>query len=191
METTAIRLKKALEVRNLRQIDIVESTGINKGALSSYISGKYEPKQTNIYLLAKALNVNEAWLMGYDVPMERISFINEPTTKKLTDFHTFIHDYMNYESVYRTDSPSVDITLKQNPNKVYNIPVEIYDDFMDEIPEYIQNEFNKILKYAKVIENNYQIKQDNSEYLQPVAAHNDFADEEEEQRLMREDLEDL
>lgn len=46
---------------------------LDNGALSSYISGKYEPKQTNIYKIAKALDVNEAWLMGHDVPMERKS----------------------------------------------------------------------------------------------------------------------
>lgn len=43
----------------------------DKGALSSYISGRYNPKQNNTYLIAKALNVSEAWLMGADVPMER------------------------------------------------------------------------------------------------------------------------
>ena len=46
---------------------------IDKGQLSSYISGKYKPRQNNIDALAKALNVNEAWLMGFDVPMERVS----------------------------------------------------------------------------------------------------------------------
>lgn len=68
---TAHRLKEGMELRKLIQADIVEMTKINKGALSSYLSGKYSPKQDNIYKLALALNVNEAWLMGYDVPMER------------------------------------------------------------------------------------------------------------------------
>lgn len=65
------RLKEAMELRNLKQADLVEKTGISKGALSSYLSGRYSPKQNNIYLIAKALSVNEAWLMGADVPMER------------------------------------------------------------------------------------------------------------------------
>lgn len=71
MSTLADRLKEGMSLRGLRQADIVEKTGINKGALSSYISGRYQPKQNNIFLLAKALDVNEAWLMGADVPMER------------------------------------------------------------------------------------------------------------------------
>ena len=57
----------------LKQVDLVERTGISKGALSSYISGRYIPKQNNTFLIAKALDVNEAWLMGADVPMERVS----------------------------------------------------------------------------------------------------------------------
>lgn len=72
MDTTANRIKEGLAARNMKQTDIVEKTGITKSALSSYISGKYLPKQNNIYLIAKALNVSEAWLMGHDVPMTRI-----------------------------------------------------------------------------------------------------------------------
>lgn len=72
MKTIAERIREGMEIRNIKQVDIVEKTGINKGALSSYISGKYEPKQNNIFLIAKALDVNEAWLMGHDVPMERL-----------------------------------------------------------------------------------------------------------------------
>lgn len=49
----------------------VQKNGISPSAINQYISGNFEPKQNNIYLLAKALNVNEAWLMGYDVSIER------------------------------------------------------------------------------------------------------------------------
>ncbi len=71
MTTTAERIKKGMELRGMKQADLVEITGISKGALSSYISGHYVPKQNNIFLISKALNVNESWLMGNDVPMER------------------------------------------------------------------------------------------------------------------------
>lgn len=71
-ETFVQRFKKALEVRSMKQSDIVEKTGIGKSAISQYFSGKYEPKQKALYLLAQALDVDEAWLMGYDVPMEKV-----------------------------------------------------------------------------------------------------------------------
>jgi len=71
LETIAKRIKEALKIRGLKQADLVEKTGIGKSSISTYISGAYEPKQRNIYKIAKALAVNEAWLMGQDVPMSR------------------------------------------------------------------------------------------------------------------------
>lgn len=71
METIAERIRKGLSIRNMRQTDLVEKTGIGKSSISTYLSGEYEPKQRNIYKIAQALDVSEAWLMGYDVPMER------------------------------------------------------------------------------------------------------------------------
>lgn len=74
MSTTAERIKEAMKIRGLKQSDLVEQTGISKGALSSYLNGHYEPKQNNIYKLADALKVNEAWLMGHDdIEMEKKS----------------------------------------------------------------------------------------------------------------------
>lgn len=65
------RIKQGLVIRDMRQIDICAQTNIPRSALSQYVSGLFEPKQDRIYLISKALNVSEAWLMGYDVPMER------------------------------------------------------------------------------------------------------------------------
>ena len=66
-----IRLKEAMDIRGLRAVDIINRTGIPKVTLSYYMSGKTEPKADRIYTLAKVLNVSEAWLMGFDVPMHR------------------------------------------------------------------------------------------------------------------------
>lgn len=79
-ENTASRLKKIMSDNNFRQIDILNLTApycqkygvkMNKSDISQYCSGKSEPNQDKLFVLGMALNVNEAWLMGYDVPMER------------------------------------------------------------------------------------------------------------------------
>ena len=67
------RIKQALEIRGMLQSELAEKASIDKGQLSSYISGKYKPRQNNIDALSLALNVSEAWLMGFDVPMKRNS----------------------------------------------------------------------------------------------------------------------
>jgi transcriptional regulator with XRE-family HTH domain len=70
METVSERIKEALVIRGMRQVDIVEKTGIGKSSICTYISGEYVPKHKNQCKIAKALNVCEDWLAGYDVPME-------------------------------------------------------------------------------------------------------------------------
>ena len=65
------RIKQGLQMRNMKQVELADKTGIDKGQISSYLSGKYKPKQENLSLLAAALDVSEYWLMGLDVPMER------------------------------------------------------------------------------------------------------------------------
>lgn len=61
------RIKEGLELRNMSQQELCNLTGISKGQMSSYVTGRYEPKQNNIYLISKALNVSPTWLMGYEV----------------------------------------------------------------------------------------------------------------------------
>ena len=74
MATVAQRLREALKTRNMKQSDLVAATGIGKSSISTYLSGEYEPKQRNIFKMAKALNVNEAWLMGEEVEMDMPDF---------------------------------------------------------------------------------------------------------------------
>ena len=65
------RIAEALRIKRIRQAHLCKIANVPKRSLSLYLSGAYEPKQDRIYDMAKALNVSEAWLMGYDVPMER------------------------------------------------------------------------------------------------------------------------
>ena len=70
MESVRVRLKKAMEIRGLRQADLVERYGFGTSTISQYLSGRNNPKQKAIYTLAAALDVRPDWLMGLDVPME-------------------------------------------------------------------------------------------------------------------------
>ena len=65
------RLREALTARKMKAIELSEKADIPKGAISYYLSGKSQPKSDRLYLISKALDVSEAWLLGYDVPMER------------------------------------------------------------------------------------------------------------------------
>ena len=71
IDTFSHRLKEALRLREIKAVELSRRTGIDKASISQWTNGTYEAKQEGVYKLAKALNVNEAWLMGYDAPMER------------------------------------------------------------------------------------------------------------------------
>lgn len=65
------RIREGLKLRDMTQGDLCRITGIPKSAMSQYCRGSFAPKQDRTGAIAEALNVSEAWLMGFDVPMER------------------------------------------------------------------------------------------------------------------------
>lgn len=66
----ASRLSQALETRGMKAADLSKKTKVAEGTISCYINGRYEAKQNRVQVFAEALDVNPAWLMGYDVPMD-------------------------------------------------------------------------------------------------------------------------
>lgn len=72
--------------RKISQSELSRRTGIGRNSISDYLNGKYEAKQDKIFELAKALNVNEAWLMGFDISKNRKIENNDITSiySKLT-----------------------------------------------------------------------------------------------------------
>lgn len=78
--TTSQRLREIMNIKGIKQIDILnkiqpicEKWGIKMGSndLSQYVTGKVEPSQKKLSVLAEVLETNEVWLMGYDVPMTK------------------------------------------------------------------------------------------------------------------------
>ena len=60
--------------------------------ISQYCSGKTEPNQEKLFILGNALNVSEAWLMGFDVPMERTPY-KADVYKRQGTFYYRLHSY--------------------------------------------------------------------------------------------------
>lgn len=113
--TTANRLKAAMEYYDLRQVDILKRAehyckqyGVRLGRndISQYISGKVVPGQEKLTVLALALGISEAWLMGYDTPMESSSYEDSNHLKR----KTILKDIKNILKMG-------DYTLSQESNK--------------------------------------------------------------------------
>ena len=84
--TTSERLKQIMEERHLKQVDIQRmcapfcaqfNVRIERNDLSQWVNKKHQPTQEKLSVLAMALDVSEAWLMGYDVPRERQTYVPE------------------------------------------------------------------------------------------------------------------
>lgn len=59
------RLQQAINLNQIKPIELAFKTGINKSSISCYLSGYYKPSQKHLEKLAKCLNVTEAWLLGF------------------------------------------------------------------------------------------------------------------------------
>ncbi len=101
---TSVRLKEIMRSRSLRQVDILQAAKpfcekynvkLARNDLSQYVSGKVEPGQEKLTILGLALNVSEAWLMGYDVPMERETKEQPPVTKELSPVKQAVYEFID------------------------------------------------------------------------------------------------
>lgn len=119
MDTFQNRLNQAMEIRNMRQVDLARKSGLPKAQISQYQSGKYEAMQDALYRLAKALSVNVEWLMGHDVPME-ISQKKTTTCNLIdechgTDVHAIVKMYLDMNENGRKLAFDLIANLHSNP----------------------------------------------------------------------------
>jgi SOS-response transcriptional repressors (RecA-mediated autopeptidases) len=81
MDDFATRLKRFMFLKGVRQVDIAERTGINKGNISRWMRGENVPYGENLYKLAKALGVTVDELLGREEPP--ISKLTIPSAQKV------------------------------------------------------------------------------------------------------------
>ncbi len=73
------RFKNVISQQNITQTELSKLTGITQSSISDWLNGKYSPKQDKIDILARALNVSPAYLMGWnDSPSEDIDISKIP-----------------------------------------------------------------------------------------------------------------
>lgn len=125
--TTADRLNQIIRERNIKQVDVLRAClpycekyniQLKKNDLSQYVSGRIEPKQDKLSVLAMGLNVNEVWLMGYDVPpgrnalerLQRRIASNNISLQYDTDAEEMLNMYIQLDS---TDQAEIRGEMKQ------------------------------------------------------------------------------
>lgn len=113
------RIAEALRVRGLKQVELVEKTGLSKSAINNWINQRWQPKQRALMTMAKALDVSEMWLAGYNVPMER------PVAQKKNDeLVQLINEIRKSEDLQHLFSSICNLTADQR-NTIKNMVNEL------------------------------------------------------------------
>ena len=140
--TTGERLKEFMKEQGLRQVDILNKTlsyqkslGItmSKSHLSNYVNDRSSPDNEKMRLLAKALNVSEPWLMGYDTPEEQelptcsdgseaslLQAYRKLTQPRKEKIHAFVYAELNVQNnIFKSSNKKeVPVRTEQAPKNV-------------------------------------------------------------------------
>ena len=128
---TSARLKALMDERRIRQVDILAAAkpfcdkyGVKlaKNDLSQYVNGKVEPGQEKLSILGMALNVSEAWLMGYDV-----SRVRDDATPKASNILPMPE--MRKIPLLGTIACGTPVLAEEHIEGQVDIPVNIHADF--------------------------------------------------------------
>ena len=72
------RLCEAMTLRGKKAVDLTRDLKIPKSAISQYLSGKSQSMDSErLYAIAKYLDVDEPWLLGFDVPIKSTTDIKK------------------------------------------------------------------------------------------------------------------
>ena len=89
------RIKQARTLRNYTLDDIAHEIGVAKSTIQRYENGLIRrPKLPVLQAIAQSIQVNPAWLAGYDVPMEQNDYEDTTIAKRdaaLADIEKILH----------------------------------------------------------------------------------------------------
>lgn len=124
VEEFSDRLKKAMSLKGMKQVDLCNKTGLDKALISNYLSGKYKAKQDKLHKLAIALDVSEGWLMGYDVDIDREWFEEKEPSE------------LNIDNARYIETTSKNIKIPVLGKVPAGIPIEAIEDILgyEELP---------------------------------------------------------
>lgn len=97
---TAMRLRKAMEAKNLTPQELSNKSGVSKGSISLYLSGKNEPRTRNAGKMAEVLGVTPMYLMGFDMDVVKSDENQTKRTKSIKEINTIMNE-VNDEQLKR------------------------------------------------------------------------------------------
>lgn len=130
ISTFAQRLRAGLDARQMTQAELSSRSKISKSSISHYLKGDWEGKQDAVYSIAQVLNVSEAWLMGYDVPMDTEHATPSQPAQKATIPPGFVEmPEMVQVPLIGSIACGTPITAEQNVKSYIGVPAAWHADF--------------------------------------------------------------
>lgn len=173
MEDIIDRIKNRRNELMMSYQDLADKTGLSKSTLQRYETGSIKNMPIDkLGILAKALNANPVWLMGYDVPKEIPNYIN--STSLSQEETTLLENYNKLNSKGKEKLIDYSDDLTTNIKYINNTSV-------DEITATIEDdEFTKAKKKALEARKKAEQYFKENPHLMPIASHDkegEFTDE--------------
>ena len=147
------RIKQMMQIRDITQADLARITGIRASSISDYLSGKYQPKQDKIALIADALSVNPGWLMGYDEPKKPISssIVEKKENRDLLAHYQKLSEHEQKILITMIDNGIQDFTVKNDADNLKKTKelISLFNQLDIEDQNEIKGEIKGMLKADK------------------------------------------
>lgn len=184
------RLEKGLTQKQLGDLCVPK---MNDSAIRRYESGNVAPKMQNLKRIAKALDVSVIELLS------DTAFTDEDENF-FTLLKNAIQNHKDSKVIYQCtvekksnkENQIIDDSLPENLSSIPESELDIiYTESVNSLMEDLKPEGKaEIAKYTKYIYSQPEYRKE-SDATTPIAAHNDNVDDEEQQKLMKEDIDEL
>lgn len=167
------KIKELRKAQKLTQAELSLKANISRSYLADIERNRYNPSVDTLTSLAEALNTTLSKLVDINNNSDLIS----ETPKKY-----FIEQYLltlGYNIIYDSEGN----IILDAPDAQYEISEFDIEDLQKSVDSFTK------FKLSELMSKNKRVPKTNTSM--PMAAHNDFADDPEQQELMKQDLDEL
>ena len=145
----AERLKKAMEQKNMKQIDLVKKAAeqgvkLGKSHVSQYLSGKTTPRSEILNFLATTLGVETEWLKGTDVSVDTLKKETNEAGFQMENMK-FDYNYNNMKENTRETVEEVQVREFKKSSKLNNVLYDVRGPVVEEAAR-MENAGTQVLK---------------------------------------------
>ena len=165
------KIKELRKLNKLTQVDLSKKANISRSYLADLERDRYNASLDTLQSIAGALNVS----------MDVFFVCDSPEIQSKDYFFEQYLDRLGFKTIY--DDVNGYLILNTSDAQYEISPTDL-ENFQSNVESFIKFKIfeltNKLRKFPKT-----------KNYIMPVAAHNDFEDDKEQQKLMKEDLDEL